>query len=135
MARHNREGRGTDQLGFEYQISYQPDWLRMVKVTRNLRSGRQSTMTLFRNPVPRGQRSPGDKVRTRIFSRDQDVDFEVVVHDPRESVELIRVRYRLDEDRVPDSAAGQRSGRWGRVGAECIEFLLEGGLEVDPETP
>ena len=50
MARHNREGKGADQLGQQYGISYQPDWLRLVKVTRDLESGRQSTKTLFRNP-------------------------------------------------------------------------------------
>jgi hypothetical protein len=50
MARHNREASGSDQRGFEYTISYQPDWLRQVKVTRLLETGRQSTKTLFVNP-------------------------------------------------------------------------------------
>ena len=36
MGRHNREGRGADQQGYEYQLNYQPDWLRLVKVTREL---------------------------------------------------------------------------------------------------
>ena len=40
MGRHNREGKGADQQGFEYQINYQPDWLRLVKVTRTLDSRR-----------------------------------------------------------------------------------------------
>lgn len=47
MARHNREGMGSDQRGCEYQIGYQPDWRRYAKVTRALPSGRQSTKTLF----------------------------------------------------------------------------------------
>ena len=51
MARHNRDGRGSDQRGFDYEIGYQPDWLQQVKVTRNLESGRQSTKTLFRNAL------------------------------------------------------------------------------------
>ena len=51
MGRHNREGKGADQLGYKYQVNYQPDWLRLVKVTRTLDSGRQSTKTLFRNPT------------------------------------------------------------------------------------
>jgi len=51
LARHNREGQGADQRGFEYAVNYQPDWLRQVKVTRQLETGRQSTKTLFRNPV------------------------------------------------------------------------------------
>ena len=54
MARHNRDGQGADQRGQEYEISYQPDWLRLVKVTRTLETGRQSTKTLFKNP-----RGPG----------------------------------------------------------------------------
>ena len=49
MARHNREGKGEDQLGREYLVSYQPDWFYQVKVTRDLDSGRQSTKTLYRN--------------------------------------------------------------------------------------
>ena len=53
MARHNRDGAGEDQRGHAYTVSYQPDWLRMVKVTRSLTTGRQSTMTLFRNPLDR----------------------------------------------------------------------------------
>ena len=53
MARHNREGQGTDQHGHSYSVNYQPDWLRQVKVTRTLESGRQSTKTLFRNPASR----------------------------------------------------------------------------------
>ncbi|NIP13532.1 MAG: hypothetical protein GWN02_28120, partial [Gemmatimonadetes bacterium] len=52
MARHNRDGQGSDQRDCEYAISYQPDWLRQVKVTRLLPTGRQSTKTLFTNPHP-----------------------------------------------------------------------------------
>lgn len=81
MARHNREARGSDQRGFDYQISYQPDWLRLVKVTRTLESGRQSTKTLVRNPGPREQ-SPGPKVRTRVVSAEQQLDVEVDLNDP-----------------------------------------------------
>jgi len=51
MARHNRDSRGTDQRGFDCDISYQPDWVRLIKVTRSLESGRQSTKTLFKNPA------------------------------------------------------------------------------------
>lgn len=90
MARHNREGRGSDQRGFDYEISYQPDWLQQVKVTRNLESGRQSTKTLFRNPGGREQ-SPGAKVRTRLVSVEQDVDVEIVINDPRGIVKRIVV--------------------------------------------
>ena len=79
VARHNREGVGEDQIGFQYSISYQPDWLRYVKVTRTLPSGRQSTKTLFRNPAGRRERKPGRTVRTRITCPEQSVDLEVVV--------------------------------------------------------
>lgn len=81
MARHNRVGRGTDQRGSDYAISYQPDWLEQVKVTRTLENGRQSTKTLFRNPERTGRR-PGPKVRTRIVSRNENLDIEIGVSDP-----------------------------------------------------
>ena len=48
MGRHNREARGSDQRGFDYDISYQPDWLHQIKVTRTLENGRQSTKILSR---------------------------------------------------------------------------------------
>ncbi len=89
MARHNREGRGADQRGFDYRIGYQPDWLQQVKVTRNLESGRQSTKTLFRNAAPRREQSPGSKVRTRIVSPEQGLEFEIAIHDPRGAIKRI----------------------------------------------
>jgi hypothetical protein len=82
MARHNRDARGSDQRGESYELSYQPDWLRLVKVTRALESGRQSTKTLFKNSARREQ-PPGRRVRTRVVSRDQKVDFEIELDDPR----------------------------------------------------
>ena len=60
MSRHNRDARGVDQLGTLWRISYQPDWLEQVKVTRTLENGRQSTKTLFRNPERTGRR-PGPR--------------------------------------------------------------------------
>jgi len=95
MARHNREGQGTDQRGFEYEVSYQPDWLRFVKVTRDLESGRQSTKTLFRNPSGSSEGEPGDRVRTRVTSPDQKIDFEVAVSDPNGAIVRVRVAYIL----------------------------------------
>lgn len=103
MARHNRDGSGADQRGFEYDVSYQPDWLRLVKVTRQLESGRQSTKTLFRNPeAPDAE--PGDRVRTRITSADQALDFEVALIDPQAAVRRIRIAYDLpgDDGRVEE---------------------------------
>ena len=94
MARHNREGHGADQRGFEYGVNYQPDWLKQVKVTRQLETGRQSTKTLFRNPE-QAEVEPGDRIRTRIVSHDQRLDFEVALTDPKSAVRRIRVAYTL----------------------------------------
>lgn len=91
MARHNRDGHGSDQRGFDYRISFQPDWLQQVKVTRNLESGRQSTKTLFRNPASAREQSPGSKVRTKVVSQEQAIDFEIVLHDPKGVVRRIIV--------------------------------------------
>jgi hypothetical protein len=110
LARHNRDGNGADQRGFEYGVSYQPDWLRVVKVTRQLETGRQSTKTLFRNPAPEPEAQPGDRVRTRITSADQGLDFEVALIDPRASVKRVRVAYLIP-------------GENGRP--EEVEFTLE----------
>lgn len=114
MARHNREGIGTDQRGFEYRISYQPDWLRHVKISRALPSGRQSTMTLFRNPCEVREGRPGDRVRTRIVSAEQGVDVEVALrgHD----CGIQRVTFTC---RVP---------RAGGRGTEEVTFTVEDGL-------
>jgi len=111
LARHNREGAGADQRGFEYGVSYQPDWLKLVKVTRQLSTGRQSTKTLFRNPA-HPEAEPGERVRTRIVSMDQLIDFEVALTDPRGAVRRVRVSYE-----IPGS-----NGR-----AEEVEFTLESG--------
>lgn len=77
MARHNRVGRGVDQCGFSYRISYQPDWLDRIRVTRRLPSGRQSTRTIFRNPAGKPGGDAGDLVRTRIESPAQGMVVEV----------------------------------------------------------
>lgn len=116
MARHNREGHGADQRGFEYGVNYQPDWLKQVKVTRQLETGRQSTKTLFRNPE-RAAAEPGDRIRTRIVSQDQRLDFEVALTDPRAAVRRIRVAYSLPTE------DGLRE--------EEVEFTLES--ELPPE--
>ena len=110
MARHNREGNGADQRGFEYGVNYQPDWLKLVKVTRQLETGRQSTKTLFRNPTNGRQAVPGDRIRTRIRSLDQALDFELALTDPRAAVRRIRVSYSLPG---------------GDGGVEEVEFTLE----------
>ncbi len=95
MARHNRDGEGIDQHGDRYIINYQPDWLRQVKIARTLsRSNRQSTKTLFRNPANCAERPPGERVRTRVTSKDGKIDFEVTVSDKGRQVEQIVVTSR-----------------------------------------
>src|SRR3954451_11375061 len=90
VARHNREGRGEDQRGRSYLVGYQPDWFRLVKVTRGLDTGRQSTKTLLRNPEPPAQ-DPGRRVRTHITAPDLGLEFEVTLDDPRQVVRRIIV--------------------------------------------
>lgn len=100
MARHNRDGEGTDQHGARYRVSYQPDWLRQIKISRTLAGGkRQSTKTLFRNPATCAERSPGDRVRTRVTSRDAKIDFEVTVSDNAGQVEQIVVTSRAADSK------------------------------------
>lgn len=112
MARHNRDGRGSDQRDNEYTISYQPDWLRQVKVTRLLPTGRQSTKTLFTNPQPPRQ-EPGRQVRTGIRCEEQGLEFEVAVTDPHRVVKRVIV-----ETGPADSPAGE-------LGQEDIQFTID----------
>ena len=114
MARHNRDGQGVDQKGFQYTVGFQPDWFRYIKVTRDLETGRQSTKTLFKNPADEREAEPGDKVRTSVGSEEQGLNFEIIVDDPNRAVRRVRVIYELP-------------GRDGRREEE-IEFTLEGRL-------
>lgn len=124
MARHNREGHGTDQRGYRYDVSYQPDWLRIIKVTRDLETGRQSSKTLFRNPDSRAKEAPGRRVRTRIVSPEQGLDFEIIIDDPKHRIRRIRVTCHAE-------GAG-RSGRPGGPGlgdgGDEVEFTIEDDL-------
>ena len=113
MPRHNREVRGTDQRGAEYAVSYQPDWLGQVKVTRDLPNGRQSTKTLFRNEDA-AQAGAGTRVRTRLSSPAQDLDVEVALDDPRGIVRRVIVETELPDGTsvsfVVDSRARRSNG-------------------------
>jgi hypothetical protein len=104
MGRHNREGRGTDQRGQEYVVSYQPDWLRQVKVSRNLENGRQSTKTLFRNPAEPEQ-EPGPRVRTRISAPGTNLDIEIGLTDPDRVVTRIIVETSIAGDGGDEAVA------------------------------
>ncbi len=114
MARHNRDGQGVDQRGYQYVVGFQPDWIRHVKITRDLETGRQSTKSLYKNPADVRGAEPGDRVRTQVVSEEQELDFEVTITDPNRAVRRIRVVYEMP-------------GRDGRREEE-IEFTLEGRL-------
>ena len=118
MARHNREARGTDQRGFDYDISYQPDWVRLIKVTRSLESGRQSTKTLFKNAAQREQ-SPGARVRTKIVCKEQNLEFEVELDDPAGVVARVIV---ITKPSVATSG-------------ETLEFTIDQRLSAPQELP
>ncbi len=94
MSRHNRRGGGTDQRGFEYRISYQPDWLDRIRVTRRLPTGRQSTKTLFRNPSRRPEAEAGGLIRTTIESAEQDLHVEVALRADADRVGEVEVVWR-----------------------------------------
>ena len=119
MPRHNRDGRGRDQRGFRYVISYQPDWLRRITVTRCLASGRQSTKTLFRNPASYREAPPGKRVRTRIASPEQGIDLEISVTGSRTTVRRVHV--------ACHPPAGHPAAR-----DEEVTFTLESGLPSAP---
>ena len=119
MARHNRDTRGTDQRGYDYEISYQPDWVRLIKVTRALESGRQSTKTLFKNAGHKEQ-SPGSRVRTRIACKEQNLAFEIEVDDPDGVVVKVIVVTQ------PAGLAAEE---------ETLEFTIEEKLPIPPPPP
>lgn len=105
MARHNREASGCDQRGFEYVISYQPDWLRQIKVTRVLETGRQSTKTLFVNPEA-PCREPGQQVRTMIRCAEQGLSVELAVTDPGNAVRRVVIETEPGDDGVQFTIEG-----------------------------
>jgi hypothetical protein len=90
-------GSGTDQAGTEFSIEYPPDWLDKVKVTRPRDGGRQSTMTLFRNP----DRRPSDpedragRVRLRISSEGAGIDFHLTLTGSGDSIRRAAVEVEL----------------------------------------
>lgn len=124
MGRHNREARGEDQHGRQYDVSYHPDWLHQVKVTRTLENGRQSTRTLLRNGTPAEQR-PGSRVRTRVSSPDPQLEFTIEIEDPHGVIARIVVETRAPAGSGPQGEVGfsieareQPAVRRGRSGAQ-----------------
>jgi len=114
MARHNRDARGLDQHGELWHISYHPDWIRRVKISRQLPDRqRRSTVTLFKNDAERARAEPGKVVRTRISAADGSADFEVSLEDRTGVVESIVVVTRRE-----------RGGQ-----TQQLEFVLEDALD------
>jgi hypothetical protein len=113
MARHNREARGVDQLGTLWRISYQPDWLSRIKISRQLPGDRRRSMvTLFRNPARRAEASPGKVVRTGVSAVDGSADFRVSVEDPDGVVQSVIV--------VTKRKRGRKN--------EVVKYILESRL-------
>ena len=113
MARHNREGSGEDQSGQPYEVSYQPDWLSRIKISRQLPGDRRRSMvTLFRNPARRAEAPPGKMVRTGVSAVDGSADFRVSVEDPDGVVESVVV--------VTRRKRGRRN--------EVVKYVLEARL-------
>jgi len=112
MARHNREGRGLDQLGNLWRISYQPDWFRLLKLSRPVPGGRPSARTLCRNPARTADAEPGRSVRTRITAADGSVDVAVSIEDRDQVVDHVIIGIRRKRGRK----------------TELLRFAVHGGL-------
>lgn len=117
MARHNRDAKGVDQHGELWHVSYHPDWMRRVKISRQLPDrSRRSTVTLFKNGAERAQAEPAKVVRTRVRAADGSTDFEISLEDGAGTVESIVVVTR------------RRRGD----AEERLEFVLEDELDPPP---
>ena len=117
MARHNRDAKGVDQHGELWHVSYHPDWIKRVKISRQLPDrSRRSMVTLFKNEEDRAQAEPAKVVRTRIRSADGSTDFEISLEDRADTVESVIV---VTRRRRGDSE-------------EQLEFVLEDDLDPPP---
>ena len=69
-------------MGIRYVIGFQPDWLRYVKVTRDLETGRQSTRRSTRIRPTSGRQNPETGSEPGSLPKEQKLDFEVTIADP-----------------------------------------------------
>jgi hypothetical protein len=93
----------VDQLGTLWRISYQPDWLSRVKISRQLPGGRRRSMiTLFRNPARRAEAPPGRVVRTGVAAVDGSASFRISVEDPEGIVDSVVVVTRRNRGRATE---------------------------------
>lgn len=117
MARHNRDAKGVDQHGQLWHLSYHPDWMRRVKISRQLPDrSRRSTVTLFKNESQRARAQPAKVIRTRVRAADGSTDFEISLEDRTGAVESVIVVTRRNR--------GDREER--------VEFVLEDDLDPPP---
>ena len=117
MARHNRDAKGVDQHGQLWHLSYHPDWMRRIKISRQLPDrSRRSTVTLFKNDAERAQAEPAKVIRTRVRAADGSTDFEISLEDRTGSVESVVVVTRRNRGE----------------GEERVEFVLEDDLDPPP---
>ncbi|MEN8376032.1 MAG: hypothetical protein ABFS34_11340 [Gemmatimonadota bacterium] len=94
MPRRNKSGRGKDQKGVSYTVSYQPDWLKKIRVSRKAKKGKKAMYDMFINPE-RPKEWPGRKVRTAVRSTNPHVDFEVAIDDPHGRIKRVKVDYEM----------------------------------------
>lgn len=131
MPRKNKSGKGKDQKGVDYTISYQPDWLKAFKSSRKDRKGRKGTVTVFQNPEKYRKEDPGKTVKTKVSSN-EGVDFTVTVDDPKRAIKRIRVEYRV---RKP-AAGGASAKKMASSGSnEEVVYTLEDDQPPPPPPP
>jgi hypothetical protein len=117
MPRKNKSGKGKDQKGYDYKISYQPDWLKELRSSRKDKKGKKDTVTIFQNPEKHQKEKPGKTVRTRVRS-DEGVDFTITLDDPKRAVKRIRVEYKAA---VAAAAAQQEEQELQRRGPGRVQ--------------
>lgn len=133
MPRKNKSGKGKDQKGVDYTISYQPDWLKAFKSSRKDKKGKKGTATIFQNPEKYRKEDPGKTVTTKVSSA-EGVDFTVTVDDPKRAIKRIRVEYRVIKERATAGGAGT-SKKAVKRSNEVVVYTLEDDQPPPPPPP
>lgn len=134
MPRKNKSGKGKDQKGIGYTISYQPDWLKAFKSSRKDRKGEKGTVTVFQNPEKYRKEDPGKTVKTKVSS-DEGVDFTVTVDDPKRAIKRIRVEYRVIKERATAGGSGSSKKKAVKKSNEVVVYTLEDDQPPPPPPP
>ena len=77
-------------------------------------------MQMFRNPATHQEADPGEHVRAGLTSPDQDLEFDLSVHDPDGRIKRVTVTYE-----IPPEEPGKR-GKRGKPTE--VTFTFENGL-------